>query len=164
MQESEEIQDVDRQQSEEAGARVEDPREPVIQITEQDLQAEAGLYYLLEHGAPADQPVETTIARGVLDASEIFLLPEIAASISIPPYRNGQPSQPNAPPVRAAVTEDGQGYLIGRADWPEDDVRTHGEMWSTFNQQEIRYLREVWEHLRTDPAESPATPYPEDVR
>lgn len=105
-------------------------------------------YYLLEEDAPPDAPVQTVEAEDAVEASEIFL-PEIRASLPHPPWEDGEPQRPLGPDIRVAINEEEERFVVGEVEWPGEEL-THGELWASFTDDELREFREEWEHVERE--------------
>lgn len=128
---------------------------------QEQVQGGHGLerFYLYEFDADQDQEMEEQYEdAGIAGMAEAFLLPELRFTT---PYPERCPHigpmgwdlvdpQGQLKPSVIAMTRDGRRFLIGHADWPDDETRSLGEHWSRLDGHTRTAVMTKWTKWRRD--------------
>lgn len=115
-------------------------------------------FYLYEYDADQDEAMEIQLEDGVSAAVEAFLLPDLRFTTPYPDrcqsigpmgWDLADPEGTVKPSV-IALTRDGRRFLVGHADWPEDEPRTLGEHWARLDGQTRTAVMTKWTKWRRD--------------
>lgn len=116
------------------------PERPMVAGPEKKRKFEPRRFYLFEHAAPPDQPVETQWLNGFEQAAGSWLPAESLLCWYRP---RGHGAVERA--CLLAASTDGDRFEIGLATWNEG--MTHREFWLKLPERDSVYRLQVWEHL-----------------